>query len=160
MENTTKIQHAALGLFLAVSLVLLWFIIDSARGLMQVTVTWTAASVMLTLTEALIVLAILAIALITLYTIKKEGNPFHVKSVKRLRAMAILLVIYEPYSFVREMILGEIYPISIADGTSITLITVNPTFEGIALVAGLVVYCVSLVFQYGITLQQQFDETL
>lgn len=157
MADTKKIKRAVLGLFIAVSLVLLWFIIDNVRGLSLITAEWNTASVALTSIGALIILATLIIALITLYSIKANETPFNMKNVKRLRAMAILLAIYEPYFLINQIVFRKLYPIVLTDGISIE---VHSTIGGVVLAAGLVVYCVSLVFEYGISLQQQFDETL
>lgn len=157
MANTKKIKRTALGMFIAVSLVLLWFIIDNVRGLLLVTAQWNTASIVLTLIGTLITLAPFAIALITLYSIKADESPFTMKNVKRLKAMALLLVIYEPYFLISQAISQKLYPIVLADGSSVT---VDSTIGGVVLTAGLVVYCVSLIFEYGISLQRQFDETL
>lgn len=157
MTNTKKIKRTAFGLFIVVSLVLLWFIINNVRSLLLNTTEWNAVSIAFTSIGALITLAALTIALIMLYSIKADETPFNLKNVKRLRAMAIFLIIYEPYFLIYQAIFRKLYPLVLADGTSIT---VHSTIGGVVLVAGLVVYCVSLVFEYGISLQQQFDETL
>jgi len=157
MANTKKIKRATVGLFIAVSFVLLWFIIDNVRGLLQVTSEWNVTSVILTFIGALIILGTLVTALTTLYSIKKDETPFNIKNVKRLRTMAVLLIAYEPYFLINQIVFRKLYPIVLADGSSIE---VHSTIGGAALVAGLVVYCISLVFEYGISLQQQFDETL
>jgi len=157
MANTTKIKRAALVLFIVVSFVLLWFIIDNVRGLLQVTSEWNIASVTLTFIGAFIILGTLVIALITLYSIKKDETPFNISNVNRLRTMAVLLIAYEPYFLINQIIFRKLYPIVLSDGSSIEI---HSTISGVALVSGLVVYCISLIFEYGISLQQQFDETL
>jgi len=126
---------------------------------MSKSVTTTAmgfVSVALTCVQAFIMLAIFIIALITLRSMKSDETPFNRKNVKRLKAMAILLVIYEPYLYLYTFILGKLHPIVIGD------FTVEPrsTLSGMFVIAGIVVYCVALVFEYGISLQRQFDETL
>lgn len=157
MVTIKKIKRVAFVLFAAVSLVSLWFIIDSVRSLLLITSEWNAVSVAFTSIGALITLLILIIALITLYSTKADETPFNRKNVKRLRAMAILLAIYEPFFLIYQLVFQKLYPIVLADGTSVT---VHSSMGGVVLVAGLVVFCVSLVFEYGISLQQQVDETL
>jgi len=47
------------------------------------------------------------------------------------------------------------------DGTiAMTAITTSYFPSGVIVVVGIVVYCVALVFMYGISLQKQTDETL
>ena len=105
----------------------------------------------------LIVLAILVIALVLLFSIRKEETPFHLKNVRRLKVIAILLMSLEPYHFISEWISNHFYPMVLSDHTAVS---VHTSWGGSILVAGLVVYCISLVFEYGISLQKQVDETL
>lgn len=143
MENTKKIKRTAAILFVAVILILLWYIINVVRGI--VIIREPNVSIIIT---TLIILSILTLALILLFSIKKDESPFNLKNVKLLKAIALLLVAKESWSFIVGWInFGNIL------GASVTSV------EWV-IAAGLVVYCIALVFQHGITLQKQSDETL
>ena len=156
MPEIRKIKRAAFVLFVIVCMVLVWVIIDSAIGIFSITSEWNIASIALTCAGAVIVLAILAIALVTLFSTRVDETPFNSRNVRRLKVMAVLLVIFEPFIYLSSSIMRKLYPVTIGDVT----IEAHSTIGGIALTAGLVVYCVSLVFEYGISLQRQVDETL
>ena len=158
MAEIKKIKRTAFALFAVISLTLVWFIIDSVINLSQVTTQWNAASVSATAVCALIMLAIFSIALFLLKSVRADETPFNLKNVKRLKTIALLLVVFEPYMFVHGWIMQKLYPI-VLDGVDIS-ISVRSSLSGVVVAAGLVVYCISLVFEYGISLQQQVDETL
>lgn len=157
MADIKKIKRTALVLFAMASLVLLWFIIHTVRGFVLNTAEWYAASVAVFSIGVLIMSSTLVIALILLFATRKDETPFNLKNVGRLKAIAVLLVVLEPYQFVSEWVSNKYYPIFLNDNT---VVSVHTSWGGCILVAGLVVYCVSLVFEYGISLQKQVDETL
>ena len=157
MENTKKIKNAATVLFAIVSLSLLWFIIRTVEGFMINTAEWHAQSIASIAIGILISAAILIFALMLLYTIKKDESPFNKKNVTRLKIIAVLLVVLEPYLLIAQWVMHKLYPIILNDGT---MIESHSSMGGTVIAAGLVVYCVSLVFDYGISLQKQVDETL
>lgn len=157
MSDTKKIKRTASVLFAVTSLVLFWCIIQTVRSFILNTAGWYTASIAAFSIGVLIILATLVIALILLFSTRKDETPFNLKNVKRLKAIAILLVTLEPYQFVSEWVFDNFYPIVLSDNTAVT---VHTSWGGCILVAGLVVYCISLVFEYGISLQKQVDETL
>ena len=157
MMSTEKIKRTSLALFTLASLVLLWFIIQGVKGFVLNTTEWHAAGIITFSIGMLIVLAILVIALVLLFSIRKEETPFHLKNVRRLKVIAILLMSLEPYHFISEWISNHFYPMVLSDHTAVS---VHASWGGSILVAGVVVYCISLVFEYGISLQKQVDETL
>lgn len=161
MADIKKIRKSAFALFVVVSLVLLWFIVSNVRNLFlskaEWNMQWNVVSIVITFIGVLIILGALTTALFLLYSTKKDETPFSIMNVKRLKTMAILLVAFEPYTFAQQLIFSKLYPIVLADNTSITI---HSSLGGFVLAAGLVVYCISLVFEYGISLQKQIDETL
>jgi len=102
--------------------------------------------------KSFILLSIQICAFILLLAIKKQDTPFNFKNVWLLKIIAILLFSIEPLEFIASRI-----PYEMLDGTFVT----NMFYpSGNMLAVGIVVYCVSVVFKHGITLQIQSDETL
>lgn len=157
MTDTKKIKRTALTLFAAASLALLLFIVQMVRGFVLNTAEWYVAGIATFSIGVLIMSATLVIALILLLSIRRDETPFTMKNVKRLKAIAILLAALEPYQLVSEWIFNNLYPIVISDNTTVS---VHTSWGGCIFAAGLVVYSISLVFEYGIYLQNQIDETL
>ena len=158
MAEIKKIKRATFALFTAISLTLVWFIIDSIINLLRTTVQWNAASVSATAVCALIMLAIFSIALFLLKSVRADETPFNPKNVKRLKAIALLLVVFEPYMVMHGWLMQKLYPIVLEGGT--ISVSARSSLGGVVFAAGLVVYVIALVFAYGISLQQQVDETL
>ena len=104
-----------------------------------------------------ITIALLSISLNLLYSIRKEETPFNKKNVGKLKAIAIILVAKEILRVIAERVFNRFFPIILDDGSQIV---VESILSGIVITIGLVVYCIALVFQYGISLQDQVDETL
>ena len=174
MTNVKKIKRAAtvsIGVIVLVFLVWLLSLVVSIHvplslwaqehfyGEVDEYFVWSAAASVAIVIPALMIAVVLGITLALLSAIQVEETPFHQKNVKRLKTMALLLILFEPISF----IFGLIYlrnPI-VVDGVGLAT---DDSFllpsGGIVLVVGLIIYCVALVFQYGISLQTQVDETL
>ena len=160
MADTKKIRKTALVMFGAVSLTLLWVVISNARSLMLQGAAgwngWDTSIIISTTIGALIIFPALIISLNLLYSTKADVSPFNMKNVKKLKMIAVLLVIFEPYFHISQWLINKSHPIVI-EGMTIKTYSTN---AGIVFAAGLIVYCVSLIFEYGISLQQQADETL
>ena len=157
MANIKKIKKNAFALFVVVGLILLWYIINNVRMIVFKGMQWALPGITITIIGALIILAILTVALILLFSIKKGETPFNPKNVKRLKVIAILLALIEPYLFITEWVFNKYYPIVLSDNTTTTI---HFSLGGCVLASGLVVYCIALIFEYGISLQKQADETL
>jgi len=79
-----------------------------------------------------------------LFGIQKGETPFTLANGARIRRIGIMLMLIEPLLVVSKLIAGEkLYEI-----------------YGITFVAGVIMYNVSLLFDYGTHLQQESDETL
>ena len=161
MENIKKIKKSALVLLVVVGLIMLYHIIlvvssTVANGFVFFPApdgrSFNPVKNVLYIMGTLILLSIQICALILLLSIKRDETPFKIKNVKLLKNIAIMLMTLEPL----EVIAAGI-PVAMDDGTFIFM-RFFPS--GNLFVAGIVVYCVSLVFKYGISLQQQSDETL
>jgi hypothetical protein len=159
MSDTKKIRRAASVLLVIIGIVFLCFVIQLVKGIILNSKYggWTAFTITNYIIGVFIVLASLSIGASLLYSIRKEETPFNSKNVKKLKSIAVLLIIYEPYYSLVHLLFNKFIPIVIDDNTSVV---VESSLGGIVFVTGLVVYCVALVFEYGINLQNQIDETL
>lgn len=90
-------------------------------------------------------------ALMILRSLWTEETPFLMRNVRRMKALALVLALYEPC--LRLLIYWQVR------FTGATNVSWGAT-PGILLPAAAVVYCLALVFQYGVILQTQADETL
>ena len=164
MEKVEKIKQTAYVLFVMVGLILLYNIILAGRVAfigyaVPVGETLNPLRIVFDVIRALIVLSVLSCAMALLQSMKKDETPFNGKNVKLLRSVAILVAVLDPYEIVASRVPAYLPQVSASGFLRHEL---NATFlpSGCFFVAGLVVYCVSLIFKYGISLQKQFDETL
>ena len=102
-----------------------------------------------------IIIATLTITLTMFISIWRGETPFKRGIVNRLRIIALLLVVFEIYWFISE----RVHPLRFYVGEDYSIVIRTP-LHGYVLVAGLTVFCISLILQFGITLQTQVDETL
>lgn len=105
-------------------------------------------TLILIISVALIVIAIIPIvtAIQLLWGVRKADSPFTELNGKRIGTIGICFMLIEPLNFIYEAICNKVWDIS--------------EFNGLAFSAGLVLYCVSLIFRYGCELQQESDETI
>ena len=159
MSDTTRIRRAATVLLIIIGVVLLLFVIQLVRAIILNTEGsgWNAFTITNYIVGTLIVLVLLFFCSSLLYSIRKDETPFCTRNVNKLKAIAVLLAVYEPYDFIVQRLINKFIPIVLGDGS---LIVVESSLGGVVFVSGLVIYCVALVFQYGISLQSQVDETL
>jgi amino acid transporter len=175
MENIKKIKKSALVLLVAVSLIMLYHIIlvvvNIATHGFVLYPTFIApdgseplfnpVKNILYFMQTLLMLSVQICAAILLLAVKKDETPFNIKNVKLLKSIAILLMSYEPLQMIAERIPLFGSSIVLDDGTAIALAAASNYFpSGVILAVGIVVYCVALIFKYGISLQKQSDETL
>jgi len=157
MIDIKKIKRAASVAFVVVSAALLFtlaFMGNSIRLLvMWNDMQWSLLTVITMPISFLMITSSLIISLTLLYAIKNEETPFNFKNVKRLKALAVILILFEPSVWLADFIYLRHNPPECCGGWQII-------HGGIILAAGLIIYCVALVFQYGIALQTQADETL
>ena len=118
--------------------------------------TEIAISNMIPLVALLIVqLAMVFVVLLIIHriftTISREHTPFMVVNVKRMKQVAILLLVMESVEGTLGFIVQRVVTVQGLYNYSIDLTWV--------LIAG-VIYCIALIFDYGCQLQQQSDETL
>jgi len=160
MSDIKKIKRAALVVFCFVCASLLFQLAFMAhsmwlwRGWMAAGIaSWNVATMIVVYLPTPIMLVSLIISLILLHTIRKESTPFNLRNVKRLKFIAIMLILLEPVLFLSERLFVHFWP---PDGRAIGV----TIYGGTIIAIGLITYCLALVFQYGIALQNQVDETL
>ena len=90
-------------------------------------------------------------ALMILRSLWMEETPFLMKNVRRMKALALVLALYEPC--LRLLVYWQV---RVTGATNVNW----GAAPGVLLPAAAVVYCLALVFQYGVILQTQADETL
>jgi len=83
--------------------------------------------------------------------ISLEYSPFLPKNIRRMRKIAILLLI--------DSLISPSIDTAIRKSISLTA-TNSSFFNSEMIILAIVIYCFALIFQYGVELQQQSDETL
>ena len=175
MAEIKKIRRTALLLSIIIGAFILWFGFEQGRVLFEWLkfFPWDRMSTYIFVSTfvylVLIMLPILTTCITFLMSIKKDETPFNIKNVRRLKIIAVLLMIFEAGSYLGQFLstrihnaeYGVIYICTIIDGEHIgDPFSGYSTLSGVVFATGLVIYCIALVFQYGITLQEQIDETL
>lgn len=140
-----------------VSLLIAWVLIRTTIVLFSPQLSFDAGFAVHMVITTIMVVSTLTAAVKLLLSLWKNETPFNMKNVRYLKLIAILLLVREPYAYIASMVYQNLYPVMHPNGD---IHIVNYTLNTAVLAAGLVVYCVSLVFRHGITLQQQVDETL
>lgn len=90
-------------------------------------------------------------ALMILRSLWTEETPFLMKNVRRMKVLALVLALYEPC--LRLLVYWQV---RFTGATNVNW----GAAPGVLLPAAAVIYCLALVFQYGVILQTQADETL
>ena len=83
--------------------------------------------------------------------ISLESSPFLPKNIGRMRRIALLLLI--------DSLISPSIDTAIRKSISLT-VTNSSYFNSEMIILAIVIYCFALIFQYGVELQQQSDETL
>ena len=158
MSEMKKIKRVSIVAFCVASMSVLFHTghtIYTIWAMMQQAneVSWNILVIisMFLLPSFLIVALIISLRLV--HTIRMEVSPFNYKNVKNLKIIAIMLILKEPANYISQRMFIRNNPFPDA----IDFIIID---GGFALTTGLIIYCIALVFQYGIALQTQVDETL
>lgn len=92
---------------------------------------------------AIIIISVLY-CLKLLLSIRRDESPFTEKNGKLIRTIGIAFMLMEPVQIILDLLKSGVFTIG----------------SGITFSAGIVMYCISLVFRYGCELQQESDETI
>jgi len=168
-QNSVKIQKVSkvvqlivwlVQIFLSASLTMqIVFAIISPVTINKVPYSKTPLNVLVPNIAILgIIIVILFFAGKLLKSLKFNYTPFTLENAKSLKAIAILLILAEPFYYLTLFISNQIVMNSAGSNTYISVPHIF--YGGIVIALGLIVYCIALVFQHGVDLQQQSDETL
>jgi len=167
MSDVRNYKKSALVLSIITGLLFLWFVFQQVRdafiiiGFGTNVLSGPNTNLFLFFVIFFLSIPILSASLFTgfslLHSIRKEETPFTKKNATKLKIIALLLVIYEIYVIISQCIIFSTYFRFEEPKYNVIMET---SFGGAVIVLGLIVYCIALVFEYGITLQNQVDETL
>ena len=153
MDKIRKIRKAAMVLLAVMGLALLanlvWVIVATLEEYQNP--AWgvlAPALVGSNIIRLALLLSIMGCAAWLLLSIVRDASPFNRKNVWLLRAIAVVIALFDPFEFFAQHVRGA------PDFTAIY----RPL--GSFLMVGIAIFGVSLAFQYGIALQQLSDETL
>ena len=155
MTNTKRIRRAATVMLGIIIIVFLSSNIYQAKIAIAIipVLEWDMFLIITSIISALFLIVLMVTGICLLNSIRKDESPFNRKNVLRLKIIAVLMIAIEPYVKLTTFIFLRFFH----DGTGDFGIMSN---GGFILVSGLVVYSIALVFDYGISLQTQVDETL
>ena len=179
MNNTGKIKGLAIVLFAIFSILFFVHTIQWIRVSIQVFYTpwdgftWGEGSAILLLYFFLGLafhIALYAILFLLLRTILKDETPFKKKTTILLKIIALFFIyrdmegiIFSIYSYFqfRSEISEMVYFTCPSTRENLEHMTTSILYFGsFSIIAGLIIYLISLVIDYGISLQTQVDETL
>jgi len=162
MAEMKKLKRTALVMFGIVSVLLLgnlayidyliWIRLPAAALGIQ---PLLALSNIITLISFAAIIVFFVISLTLLYAIRKEETPFTLGNVKRLKAIAGMLVLLELCQYLVGLIDLHYHPHMNGYGETATIVLL----PGVTmLVAGLLIYCVALAFQAQVALGMMSEE--
>ncbi len=105
-----------------------------------------------------IVVIVMVLVILLLRSIRRESTPFTHINVRRLRWIGWLLVAFEILQRLLARIFWTVASGRVQDGETVSYYFYSN--GGMILMVGLAVLGISLVFEYGVALQQLDDETL
>jgi hypothetical protein len=174
MSDAKKIKRTALIISGLLVGLLLWLVFNSMRSTFTIATSWPDLWPNIASFEAiiyywgltsifiLVISGAIVLAFYLLYSIRKDETPFCRKNVKLLKAIAVLLALFEPFLYFAQPLVQKHFPDPVM--TAMFSPYSPPVhfimLHGIVLISGLIIFCVALVFEYGISLQKQVDETL
>ena len=107
---------------------------------------------------AVIVVIVMVLVLLLLRSIRRGDTPFTRSNVRRLRGIGWLLVAFEILQRLLARLFWAVASGRVPDGETVSYYFYSN--GGMILMVGLAVLGISLVFEYGVVLQQLDDETL
>ena len=104
------------------------------------------------------VVTIMVMVIRLLQSIQKGTTPFTMVNARRLRRIGWMLVLFEVLQHVTTRLFWSVSSGMVEDGE--TVVYYYSSTAGMVAIVGLAVLAISVVFQYGVELQQLSDETL
>lgn len=173
LKEIEKIKKASTGAMLVVIVILAYMLVLAAMstigivrtgGFMPSNIAVWVELVNLIFFGAVCAAGILGVRL--LWSVRADETPFTRKNVRRLKGVSMLLVGAEVWEVIWGLVFStfiaraggsKFFPVSTSVGG---VIAFPNAMGGVIIVVGVLIYCVALVFQYGMALQQESDETL
>jgi amino acid transporter len=154
MTNTKRIRRAATVMLGVIIIIFLSSIIREIKVAINIipAIEWDMFLIITYIIGSLFLIVLMVTGICLLSSIRKDESPFNKKNVLRLKIIAVLMIAIEPYMALTNFIFFRF----LHDGSDVGTMSNG----GFILVSGLVVYSIALVFDYGIALQTQVDETL
>lgn len=163
-QNSVKIKKISKGMLMFIRVLILAIVLylgystiisitsNDSIGLTKEIMALLASSI-----TVFLILGILIVVSLLLKSVEREYTPFNSNNVKKLKILSGLLIMFEPVHFISGKVVNMIHPVILKTGEKITTVV---SFGGVIFALGLVVFCIALIFEYGIELQKQSDETL
>lgn len=104
------------------------------------------------------IIAVMVMVIRLLQSIRRGSTPFTMVNVRRLRQIGWMLVAFELLQHLTTRLFWAAASGRIEEGEKV--VYYFSSTAGMVLIVGLAVLAISLVFQYGVELQQLSDETL
>ena len=104
------------------------------------------------------IIAVMVMVIRLLQSIRRGSTPFTMVNVRRLRQIGWMLVAFEMLQHLTTRLFWAAASGRIEEGEKV--VYYFSSTAGMVLIVGLAVLAISLVFQYGVELQQLSDETL
>ena len=158
-------RYANLGTLIIVLLVLYWLIQMAISIYFVITgeappneAEQSLFNLFYSLLFSAFVVAVMVMVIRLLQSIRKGSTPFTIANVRRLRAIGWMLILFEVLQHVTTRLFWAVASGRVEDGEKVVYYF-NST-AGMVAIVGLAVLAISVVFQYGVELQQLSDETL
>ncbi len=157
--NLLKVKKFSKVFTIIAEIILITFVLYEAFSLFKISLTSTCDVLQLisNLLLALIIILIMTNVILLLHSISHDETPFTVKNVNKLKWISIFLIAFEPISILMQFIINKVVLLSASENSISTSIT---SLGGMVFITGLAVLGLTMVFRYGVELQQQADETL
>ena len=166
MSKTKKLKRTATLLLGAIFVIILLYFVQVTTGIAATInneglhpYNWDAVAITLWVLGTIVYVSSALIAVSLLLSIRKEESPMNQKTVRKIKILSMFLISFEVLNFMQQ----RLSPIVVFEGyieELYTMITVSVGFGGFMIIFGFITYCVALMLEYGITLQEQVDETL
>lgn len=176
MDDIRRVRQwsaVGMGIVGAIELLLLVTLVASGVNLPAFVAqhgAWAALPGFASLLSTLGLMLLFVIVLRLLQSVRTGRTPFALENVRRLKSIGVVLLVLGLFQLVGDLLMSGIVMVSggnavwMQAGQTVMKTSTNQVaFQYSTLVfwvTGLLVLCVAFVFQYGVMLQRQSDETL
>ena len=157
VQRKKWVVPAAGGIVLLVLAVVLYSFASSVSALLSPSkygLEW-GGDILPNMVYLVVVAFVLLMGLQMILTLREDKTPFIAQNVRRLKAAGISLIVMEPVQVLVQAVLNHYRPL--ADGMKTTYVVWS---GGIFIAVGVMILCLAAVFDCGLKMQKQWDETL